>query len=39
MISEAAGYDVMNTVSCSWPLDEELYTEIREAFAEEFENL
>jgi hypothetical protein len=35
----AAGYDVMNTVHCSKPLDEALYVEIRGAFAAEFPRL
>jgi len=35
----AAGYDVMNTVHCSKPLDEVLYVEVRTAFAVEFPGL
>ena len=33
---KAAGYDVMNTVSCSKPLDPELFAEVRAAFAGHF---
>jgi hypothetical protein len=32
----AAGYQVMNTVSCRKPLDPTLYAEVRAAFAAEF---
>jgi hypothetical protein len=31
------GQTVMNRVNRNWPLDEELYAQAREAFAEEFE--
>ena len=31
-----AGYDVMNTVNCSWPIDDDLYSQVRAAFAEHF---
>lgn len=36
---EAAGYDVMNKVRCKAALDEHLYADVREAFAEEFPGL
>jgi len=35
----AAGYDVMNTVNCTWPLNEELYAQVRPAFAAEFDGM
>jgi hypothetical protein len=34
-----AGYHVMNTVRCNWPLDEDLYAQVRPAFAAHFPNL
>ena len=36
---KAAGYDVMNTVSCSKPLDPELFAKVRSAFAGHFPGL
>lgn len=36
---KAAGYEVMNKVNCNWPLDEDLYAQVRDEFAAEFENL
>lgn len=33
---ENAGYDVMNTVNCRRPLDQELWEEVRDAFADHF---
>jgi len=35
----AAGYEVLNTVTCRVPLDEEAFAEVLEAFAEKFERL
>lgn len=35
----AAGYDVMNTVNCAWPLDEHQYNPVRAAFAGELPGL
>jgi hypothetical protein len=33
------GYDVMNRINCSWPLDEKLYSQVQSAFAPEFPRL
>ncbi len=35
----AAGYDVVNTINCRWPLDESLYEQVRSAFVDEFPQL
>lgn len=35
----AAGYDVLNTVNCRVPLDEEMFAEVLEAFGEKFAKL
>lgn len=35
----AAGYSVLNQVKCRKPLDQELFAEVRQAFAEKFPNL
>lgn len=35
----AAGHDVMNNVNCEKPLDDDLYAQVRAAFAAEFEGL
>ncbi|MFN8160882.1 MAG: hypothetical protein U0R52_07555 [Solirubrobacterales bacterium] len=35
----AAGYEVMNTVNCLKPLDEEMYAPVHAAFAQEFRGL
>jgi hypothetical protein len=35
----AAGYQVLNTVSCRWPLKPELWSPVRAAFAEHFHRL
>jgi hypothetical protein len=35
----AAGYVVLNTVSCKWPLDAALWAPVRAAFAEHFSKL
>ncbi|WP_374571954.1 hypothetical protein [Phenylobacterium sp.] len=34
-----AGYAVLNTVNCKWPLDPVLWAPVRAAFAEHFPNL
>lgn len=34
-----AGYDVLNTVNCKAPLDESLWTQVRDSFVEYFPNL
>ena len=34
-----AGYNVVNTINCHWPLDEALYGQIRSAFVDEFPRL
>jgi hypothetical protein len=34
-----AGYDVLNTVNCRWPLDPTLWVPVRAAFAEAFPKL
>lgn len=35
----AAGYEVMNTVNCQKPLDEQMYSNVHAAFATEFPGL
>lgn len=35
----SAGYDVLNTVNCNWPLDQDLWAPVRSAFAVHFPRL
>jgi hypothetical protein len=35
----AAGYDVLNTVSCRIPVNDELWTKVKNAFASEYPRL